>query len=261
MEGSLGLLDTRAYVETPERVRFRHQLAGPGRRAIAWLIDTAIRVAALVVVATGLSVFLAIGEFVAGASTGLFLLIMFLMEWIYGVVFEVALAGRTPGKLALSLRVVRADGSPARVSDILLRNLVRGADYLPVLGAEPWAVPTFAVGILTMAIDPKLRRLGDLVGGTVVIVEDRAQVREDLVIDPPVSEEERQSLPAQVALSTEELRILEAFVRRRRRLSVERAEELAELFGPQLSERTGIEAPTWERVLVLAYARATRRDR
>ena len=38
-------------------------------------------------------------------------------------------------------------------------------------------------------------------------------------------------------------------------------EELAELFGPALSERTGVEAPTWELVLALAYARATGKER
>ena len=55
--------------------------------------------------------------------------------------------------------------------------------------------------------------------------------------------------------------MIEEFIRRRPQLSRERAEELAELFGPALSERTGIEADTWERVLVLAYARATGKDR
>ena len=76
-----------------------------------------------------------------------------------------------------------------------------------------------------------------------------------------LTEEERQELPAQVVLSREELRILEDFVRRRRRLSPERAEELAELCAPALAERTGIVAPTAERTLVLAFARATGRDR
>ena len=38
-------------------------------------------------------------------------------------------------------------------------------------------------------------------------------------------------------------------------------EELAWLLGPALSERTGVSADSWERVLVLAYARATGKDR
>jgi len=257
------LLDTRAYVETPERVRFRHQLAGPGRRAVAWGIDTVLRIVVVLIGVFVLSFLVVLPSFFSGAGMGLIFLLIFVVEWFYGVGFEIALAGRTPGKWMLSLRVVRVDGSPARVPDLVLRNFLRAVDYFPIWAplSESFAVPTFGVAVLTMTLDPKLRRIGDLVGGTVVVVEDRDRIGEDVVIDPPVTEEERQELPAQVLLSRDELRILEDFVRRRRRLSKERAEELAELYAPALSERTGVEAPTAERVLVLAFARATGRDR
>jgi len=257
------LLDTRAYVETPERVRFRHQLAGPGRRAVAWLIDTVIRIGIFLLGVAALIPFVTLSEAFSGAGIGLAFLVLFLVEWFYGVIFEIAMNGRTPGKLALSLRVVRADGSPARIPDLVLRNFLRAVDYFPIWapGTESFAIPTFGIAILTMTLDPKLRRIGDLVAGTVVVVEERERIGEDLVIEPPVTEEERQELPAQVVLSREELRILEDFVRRRRRLSPERAEELAELCAPALAERTGIVAPTAERTLVLAFARATGRDR
>jgi len=55
--------------------------------------------------------------------------------------------------------------------------------------------------------------------------------------------------------------VVEEFLRRRSRMSTERADELAELLAPGLTETTGVEAPTPERVIVLAYARATGRDR
>ena len=80
-------------------------------------------------------------------------------------------------------------------------------------------------------------------------------------VEPPVTETERQALPPKVVLSRDELGVIESFLRRRKLLSPERAEELAVLFGPRLSERTGVVAPTWERVLTLAYARATGKDR
>ena len=73
--------------------------------------------------------------------------------------------------------------------------------------------------------------------------------------------EERQRLPARVRLSPEEIEVIEAFLIRRPRLGAERAEDLARHFGPQLQAREGVEAPTWERTLVLAYARATGKDR
>jgi hypothetical protein len=177
---------------------------------------------------------------------------LFCAQWFYGVAWEMALGGRTPGKLLAALRVVRADGAPARLPDFLLRNLLRAVDFLPLF---------FGIGVVVMVVDPRMRRIGDLVAGTVVIAEDRANVLGQVAVRPPVSEEERQQMPAGVVLRPDELHAIEAYLRRRARLSPERAEELARYLGPALSERTGVVAPTWERVLTLAWARATGADR
>jgi uncharacterized RDD family membrane protein YckC len=251
MSYRMALLDTTTDVETPERVRFRYRLAGPGPRAAAWGLDFALRM-----IVTGLVVVALLGggllTGLEGVGLGLTLLVLFISEWFYGVLFETLMSGRTPGKYVLSIRVVRNDGSPGQLRDFVLRNLLRGVDFLP-LG--------FGIGVATMVMDDRMRRLGDMVAGTVVVNEDRAAVLGVVDIAPPVSEEERQSLPGRVDLSREEFAVIEAFLRRRRRLSDERAEELAWLLGPSLSERTGVQSETWERVLALAYARASGRDR
>jgi uncharacterized RDD family membrane protein YckC len=245
------LLDTTADVETPERVRFRYRLAGAGPRAVAWGIDFAIRLAVFIGFILVLSMFATIPG-LDGVSTGLMLVFLFLLEWFYGVFFETVMAGRTPGKLVLSLRVVRVDGSPGRFPDFLLRNLLRGVAFLPIL---------FGVGLVAMLLDDRVRRVGAVVAGTVVVCEDRSAVLSGVAIHPPVTEEERRELPGRVDLDRDELAIIEEYLRRRRRLSDERAEELAWLLGPAISERTGVQADTWERVLTLAYARATGKDR
>ena len=109
--GRLGLrlLDTMSDVEAPERVRFRYQLAGPGRRGVAWGIDLLIRV---VVVAMFSILVVVVTQ--SEAALGPILLVLFIVEWFYGVLFETLWRGRTPGKAAMQLRVVRVDGSPAR---------------------------------------------------------------------------------------------------------------------------------------------------
>ena len=243
-------------------MRFRHVVAGPGRRGLAWGIDALLRLAILVALLLLVGLVTLSWSAVTEASAGIVLLTLFLLEWGYGAFFEILFRGQTPGKAALSLRVVRADGSPAGVQDLLLRNLLRGADVLPVWGL-PWlpalAVPTFAVGVLVMLLDPRLRRLGDLVGGTIVVQENRAQLREIVAIEPPLTEQERAGLPLHLELSSHERRVLEDFVRRRRRLGRARAEELAEMFAPILKERTSLHAETSERLLVLAYAALVRR--
>ena len=73
------------------------------------------------------------------------------------------------GKIVLNLRVVRTDGGPARMPDLVLRNLLRAADALP-----PFLLfPTFGIGVVTMAFDRRQRRLGDLLAGTVVVASWR----------------------------------------------------------------------------------------
>jgi uncharacterized RDD family membrane protein YckC len=218
---------------------------------MAWGIDCLVAFAVLFVFVSATSVFNGIPT-LQNATVGVMMLLLFALQWGYGVVFETVLSGRTPGKMAMSLRVVREDGAPARFPDFALRNLLRTADFMPI---------AFGVGAVVMLADAKLRRIGDLVAGTVVVVEERASVLGNVVIAPPVTEAERQAMPPRVDLSRDEIHAIEAFLRRRPLLSPERAEELAVLFGPALAERTGLEAPTWERVLTLAYARATGKDR
>ena len=114
-----------------------------------------------------------------------------------------------------------------------------------------------------MLADRQLRRIGDLVAGTVVVSEEGQRMLATVPIVPAITEVERRSLPARVDLDPASLESIEAFLRRRRRLTDARAEELAGLCGAALAERYGMDASGggWERVLTLLYARATNRDR
>ncbi len=84
-------------------------------------------------------------------------IVRFILEWGYYVFFETTASGRSPGKRALSLRVVKEGGYPIGFIDSVLRNLLRGADFLPV---------GYVVGLFAMAGDARFRRLGDRVAGT-----------------------------------------------------------------------------------------------
>lgn len=217
----------------------------------AWLADGCVQACVLLVVAAFMSVFLLVPGF-QGFGIGVMLVVMFGLQWFYGAFFETIWNGQTPGKALMSLRVVRDDGSPGRLPDFVLRNLLRSVDFLPVF---------FGVGVVSMAVDERFRRLGDLAAGTVVISEQRTRVLGDVLVEPPVTDEEREALPAGVRLSRGELRTIEDFLRRRHRFSEARAEELASYLGPVISERTGVKAESNSRVLTLAYARATGKDR
>lgn len=241
-------IDTTAEIETPEHVCFHVPIAGPTARFAAWLIDSFIRAAILFVFAVTASIGgLAIGDAVSGLSAGLILVVVFILEWGYYTFWEVTWNGATPGKRALDLRVVSVHGHPLRVSDSLLRNIARAADWLP------WG---YAIGLLSMAIDGKFRRLGDLLAGTMVVVEEKRTAVSTLRIDPPPTAKELANLPQRLPLSGDELDALEHFLRRKDMIGHAREDELASMVAPVFARRLGVRVNDASRFLTLLYVRA-----
>jgi uncharacterized RDD family membrane protein YckC len=69
--------------------------------------------------------------------------------------------GQTIGKKVLGIKVVKEDGSECDIGASVIRNLLRIIDGLFY----------YAVGFIFMAMSDQRQRLGDRVGGTVVVKE------------------------------------------------------------------------------------------
>jgi uncharacterized RDD family membrane protein YckC len=240
-------LDNVAEVETPEQVRFRYRLAGPGRRGLAYLIDLALRGAVLLVIFVIASLAFGVKRPDAlGASTGVQLVVLFLLDWGYFVFFETTSAGRSPGKRALGLRVVKEGGGPIGFLDSVLRNLLRAADFLPT---------GYALGLLVSAGDARFRRLGDRLAGTMVIVEERGGLSAPLVLDPPPTAAELAALPSRPPFAVWEREAIDIFLRRTD-LAPARRDELAGQVAPILARRVGMRPGDPVRFLALLHQRA-----
>jgi uncharacterized RDD family membrane protein YckC len=236
-------LDTTVSKQTPERVRFRFRLAGPGLRGVAWIVD-------MLVQGTILAVYLLVLPLDRGVSGGAFLVFLFLLTWFYAAVFELIWSGQTPGKRLMAIRVIASDGSAASPGQILLRNLLRAADGLPFL---------YVVGVLVCIADSSLRRLGDIVADTMVVCEDRGRLDAVLSIEPPLTEDEIALLPGRVVLSPDERVAIELLLRRLHVLPPARAAELAGPLAENLSDRYGLTKMHPVRLLAMVWSRATGR--
>ena len=95
------------------------------------------------------------GWFVTDPLCLVFLAVMFLY-----FVFLEGLAGRTPGKRLMRLRVVAANGGRVGLVRSLLRNAFRIVDGLPTLGL---------LGAIMISMTSERTRVGDLVAGTRVL--------------------------------------------------------------------------------------------
>jgi uncharacterized RDD family membrane protein YckC len=160
-------LGDELVVATPELVTFGYQLAGPGSRFLAQLIDFPIQVAIiLLAVLAGTSLGALAGNN-AGIAFIAIVILGFIVVWGYYPVSEAVWSGKTIGKFAFGLRVVGDQGEPIQVSQAVVRNLLRIVDFLPFF---------YGIGIIALFWNGRGKRLGDLAAGTVV-VRERAPVR------------------------------------------------------------------------------------
>ncbi len=212
------MLDTEALHETPEGIALRLRAAGAAPRALAWLIDLAIRAGVFMSLAMMISL---LGE----AGQGLLLILMFVLMWVYPILFELFMDGQTPGKRVVGLRVVHANGTPVGFTASLIRNLMRTVDALPV---------GYALGFFSCAIDPQARRLGDLVAGTLVVHADRRRHDDAIPAVPGY-------VPA-LALPAEEQAGIVAFAERAPQLTEARQIELAGLLPTLVTQARGAQA-------------------
>jgi uncharacterized RDD family membrane protein YckC len=147
------------------------RVARLGSRALARLIDLAMQVvlAVLVLLLTGV-VRLAIGAHDDAALDAALLVVDAVLVLVgYPVFLESVTRGRTVGKLALGLRVIRDDGGPVRFRHALTRALIGIAIEFPALGMVVLPPLGWLICLWTMLVNPQGKRLGDLAAGTVVI--------------------------------------------------------------------------------------------
>ncbi|MFT4177189.1 MAG: RDD family protein [Luteolibacter sp.] len=227
-------LDTLQEVELAEGVEIRLRIAGPLLRGMAYGIDMLIRLVILIAAQLGISMMgLAMGNRV---STGLTLLMWFLLDWFYPVFFESGKHGATPGKRMMGLRVVQAAGSPITIGQAILRNFLRVVDGMPF--------SLYGLAMVSCLATRRFQRLGDLAAGTVVIYA-KAPVHQTVPAPPPIS-----PLPIGVKLTPDEVRALALFRERAGLWSDARRAEIADQ-AAVLSGATGALGVT--RLMAMAH--------
>jgi uncharacterized RDD family membrane protein YckC len=201
------MIDTRRPIQTPEGVELGLRVAGPVVRAYAWLLDFLIRAGVYIVLVILLSTLGKLG-------IGIFLIAIFLLEWFYPVVFEVYKQGATPGKRSLGIKVVNDDGTEVTLQSSLIRNLLRGVDFLP---------GTYGFGVITMLFNRDFKRLGDLAAGTIVVYQDKLKDMAPILQEPPRT--------PPLALTAGEQKAVIQFAERLQLFTPQRCSELANILA------------------------------
>jgi len=131
--------------------------------------------------------------------------------------------------------VLMDSGLPITPAASLVRNLLRAADFLPVL---------YGFGTVSMLLRPDFKRIGDLAAGTLVVHIDSMRLHGAIPDAAPRA-------PAR-SLSTHEQAVIVAWAGRATRLTPARFDELAELALPAVGRSPHHAGQATQRLLGVA---------
>lgn len=143
-------------------------IAGPGGRSYAFIIDWHIRalIAGVWILMSALAywaVSIAQAEALDLANLRFFALApAAALYLLYHPVLEIAMRGSTPGKRIAGLRIVRRDGGVPGTGALLVRNLFRLIDSMPIL---------YGLGLASTLLTKQSVRIGDMAAGTLLVYD------------------------------------------------------------------------------------------
>ncbi len=148
---------TTIEISTTQNVTIEYELAGLRERFFGLLIDSIIMVFLWIALRIVTAFLFQLDSRFIEIIVGLFP-VWFLL--LYSMACEAILNGQTIGKRAQNTKVVRIDGKPVSLSDLLLRAVLLLPDYFFSFGI---------LGALLISSTDKKQRLGDMAAGTTVI--------------------------------------------------------------------------------------------
>ena len=240
-------------IDTPELVAIEMPLAGIGSRFIAILVDFLIWGFVFLILGIVAAIIIPALHFFGGVSAnwaiGIFVLIVFLLQWGYFALFEAFGNGRTPGKRVARIRVIHQSGRGINFVEALARNLVRFVDYFPSF---------YAVGLVAIFLSRRNQRLGDMVAGTLVVRDrevdsphwgesaSRTFTAPTLIAESPIPPPHLRVVlpaPALARLSASDLEVLEGFFARRLDMDLTTRAALAGRIASALCAKSGLSIP------------------
>jgi uncharacterized RDD family membrane protein YckC len=230
-------------IQTTQNVDITYEVAPLGDRIIAALLDYIIFFALLFVF--GIIVY-----FIAREDTFLKALVPFLFGILlisYDLLCEIFLDGQSFGKKAMKIKVVMLDGSSPSLGAYFLRWLLRLVDFVLL---------TQAVGIVTILVNGKGQRIGDIAAGTTVIkLRERITLADTLFVN--VEETYTPVFPEVASLSDDDIDTINETLKVANGLDFQQAEQLrAKIFtviSTKLSIKTDLPPVAFLKTIIKDY--------
>jgi uncharacterized RDD family membrane protein YckC len=157
-------------IRTSQNVLLEYEPASIGERILAALIDYVIFLGWFILV------FAIPAVFKLKTDNVFYVLLVMAPIVFYDLLCEWLMNGRSFGKLAMKIRVVKLDGSPPDLGAYLIRWMLRIVESVAFMGG--------LIPVITVAANGKGQRLGDIAAGTTVVRLKPAVSLNDVIIRP-----------------------------------------------------------------------------
>jgi len=147
-------------IQTTQNVNIEYPVASVGDRVVAGLIDQLIMIGYLIAIIFFYLWLLNVTEGSSFSYPVAYFVILFLPVFFYHLLCEMYLNGQSFGKKMMKMRVVKLDGTQAGIGSYFLRWILAPIDIYFTYGS---------VGLVTMIVNGKGQRLGDLAAHTTVV--------------------------------------------------------------------------------------------
>ncbi|MDE3741309.1 RDD family protein [Maribacter polysaccharolyticus] len=159
-------------IETAQNISISQNTAHLGDRMLAYIIDSFVILAYTILI-----IWLLVSMDIDFGDMWAAYMVLGLPAFLYYVLLETFMDGKTIGKALMKIRVVKLDGSKPGFSSYFIRWILRIIDVTLTSGG---------LAVLTILIRGKGQRIGDIAAGTTVISEKvRFGIKDTLLRDLP----------------------------------------------------------------------------
>lgn len=218
-------------IQTAQNVNIEYPVASIGDRVVAALVDQLIMIGYLIAIIFLYIWLLNLTEGSAFDFPVAYFIILFLPAFFYHLLCETFLNGQSFGKKIMKMRVVKLDGSQAGIGSYFLRWILAPIDLYFTYGA---------VGIITLLVNGKGQRLGDIAAGTTVVkLKTEVKLDDTILRSTPINYEVKFSQVT--ALSDKDIAIVKAVLDMNyKKLDIFLYEQMLQKTKAAIEKKTGI---------------------
>ena len=214
-------------INTPQNVTINYELASLRERIFGFIIDSAtLTISCLILYSLLISVF---GYTAQNVILIIFCLPVFLF---YSLFFEMMNNGKTLGKMALGIKVIKIDGTEGVAGDYMARWAFRSLELYITAGA---------LAAIMVSLSDKNQRLGDLLANTVV-VKERPTFSLSLasLLSKKTINDYQPQYPSVVKMSEEDVLFIKEVLERYRKYRNEAHREALKMLSNKMKDKLAI---------------------